>query len=289
MDKLYNWVKERGPICLGLDTALEYIPESIRSRHINKEDQIFAFNRGIIEATKDIVASYKVQIAYYEAEGIQGLMAYKKTLDYIKANKVPVIADIKRGDISKTAQMYAKAHFSGDFEVDAITVNMYMGTDTIEPYYEYLKKGKGIFVLLKTSNPRSGDIQNIKTQTGEFVYHEIMKLLDKKGKELLGQSHYSPIGAVVGCTHPEDGVAIREYMKNTFFLIPGYGAQGGKPQDVVKYLINGNGGIINSSRGLILAYKKETWKGLKFDEAARKATIEMKDTILQQLKLITQG
>src|SRR6056297_276555 len=251
MDKLYQSVQEKGPVCVGLDTSMDYIPESITSKYDNVEDRLYAFNRAIIDSTKDIAAAFKVQIAYYEAQGIQGMMAYKRTLDYVKKNKVPVIADVKRGDISKTAQMYAKAHFSGDFEADVITINMYMGSDTLEPYEEYLKKGKGIFVLLKTSNPGSGDIQNIKTQSHEYVYQRIIDILEKKGRSFIGSSGYSSIGAVVGCTHVEDGLAIRKRMQNTFFLIPGYGAQGGTANDVSNYLIKGNGGIINSSRGII--------------------------------------
>src|SRR6056297_876145 len=196
MDKLFFSVKEKGPVCIGLDTSVEYIPESINKKYDRVEDQLFEFNRRIIESTKDIAAAFKVQIAYYEAEGIQGLLAYKRTLDYIRRKKIPLIADIKRGDISKTAQMYAKAHFSGDFESDMITVNMYMGSDTLEPYQDYLKAGKGIFVLLKTSNPRSGDIQNLKTESGQYVYQKIIELLEKKGKELLGTSGFSALGAV---------------------------------------------------------------------------------------------
>lgn len=284
MDKLFFSVKEKGPVCIGLDTALEYIPESLIKKYDRIEDRLFEFNRGIIESTKDIAAAYKVQIAYYEAEGIQGLLAYKRTLDYIRSKKIPLIADVKRGDISKTAQMYAKAHFSGDFEADIITVNMYMGSDTLKPYEKYLKSGKGIFVLLKTSNPGSGDIQNLKTDSGHYVYQRMIDLLENKGNDFLESSGYSAVGAVVGCTHVEDGLAIRKKMKNTFFLIPGYGAQGGTASDVSNYLIQGNGGIINSSRSIILAYKKEKYNNLPYDEAAREAAKDMQTNILEALK-----
>ena len=284
MDKLFFSVKEKGPVCIGLDTSIEYIPESINKKYDRVEDRLFEFNRRIIESTKDIAAAFKVQIAYYEAEGIQGLSAYKRTLNYIRNKNIPLIADVKRGDISKTAQMYAKAHFSGDFEVDMITVNMYMGSDTLEPYENYLKSGKGLFVLLKTSNPGSGDIQNLKTDSGKYVYQKMIDLLEKKGQDLMGSSGYSAVGAVVGCTHVEDGIAIRKRMKNTFFLIPGYGAQGGTATDVSKYLIHGNGGVINSSRGIILAYRNEKWNGLEFDEAAREAAVEMRTKIMEELK-----
>src|SRR6056297_1308465 len=196
MDKLFYAVQEKGPVCIGLDTSTDYIPQSINKMHDRVEDRLFEFNRRIIDATHDLAAVFKVQIAYYEAEGIQGLLAYKRTLAYIRSKKMPVIADVKRGDISKTGQMYAKAHFSGDFEADMMTVNMYMGSDTLEPYEEYLKTGKGIFVLLKTSNPGSGDIQNLKTESGQYVYQKMIELLEKKGKELLGTSGFSALGAV---------------------------------------------------------------------------------------------
>jgi len=281
MDKLFYAVQEKGPICIGLDTATDYIPGSIKKSYERVEDQLFEFNRRIIDATHDVTAAFKVQIAYYEAEGIQGLKAYKRTLAYIREKQTPVIADVKRGDISKTGQMYAKAHFTGDFESDVMTVNMYMGSDTLAPYEEYLKKGKGLFILLKTSNPGSGDIQNLKTESGQYVYQKMIELLEKKGKELLGTSGFSALGAVVGCTHVEDGVAIRKRMKNTFFLIPGYGAQGGTASDVSNYLIHGNGGIINSSRSIILAGTKEKYNDLPFDEAAREAAREMGNAISQ--------
>ena len=284
MDKLFYSIQEKGPVCVGLDTSMEYIPDSLKKRFDDIENCLYEYNRAIIDSTKDIAAAFKVQIAYYEAEGLPGLRAYKRTLDYIKQMKIPLIADVKRGDISKTGQMYAKAHFSGDFETDMITVNMYMGSDTLEPYEKYLESGKGIFVLLKTSNPGSGDIQNIKTQSGELVYQRVLEFIENNGRKHIGSSGYSMIGAVVGCTHIEDGMTIRKRLKNTFFLIPGFGAQGGTANDVSRYLINGNGGIINSSRGIILAYKKEKWEDLPFDEAAREAALEMREEILKELQ-----
>lgn len=284
MDKLFHSVQENGPVCVGLDTSVDYIPEQIRNQYDSLEEQLFQFNRSIVDSTKDLVGAFKVQIAYYEAQGLSGLRAYKRTLEYIRKLKIPIIADVKRGDIAKTAEMYAKAHFSGDFEADIITVNMYMGLDTLEPYESYLNEGKGIFVLLKTSNPGSGDIQNLKTQSNEMVYEKMIDLLEKKGANFIGSSGFSAIGAVVGCTHVEDGITIRNKMKNTFFLIPGYGAQGGTAADVSQYLINKNGGIINSSRGILLAYKNKKWEGLTFEEASREATLEMKVQIMNELQ-----
>jgi len=279
MEKLYESVEKKGTVCVGLDTAVEYIPESLRKSYDTVEDQLFYFNKKIIDATCDITATYKIQIAYYEAEGLSGLNAYKRTLEYIREKNIPVIADIKRGDIAKTAEMYAKAHFSGEFEADCITINPYMGIDTLEPYYDYLKNGKGIFVLLKTSNPGSGAIQNIKSENNETVYEILATLLEKEGERFALKNGYSPIGAVVGCTHVDEGKKLRKMMPRTFFLVPGYGAQGGTAADVSEYLNDGNGGVVNSSRGILLAYKRDNPDNLAFDEASRHAVIQMRDAI----------
>ena len=283
-NRLYEAVERKGTVCVGLDTAVEYIPESILKSYDRVEDQLFHFNRKIIDATHDVTATYKVQIAYYESEGLSGLKAYKRTLEYIREKGIPVIADVKRGDIAKTAEMYAKAHFSGEFEADYMTINPYMGIDTLQPYYEYLKRGKGIFVLLKTSNPGSGAIQNIKSDKDEYVYDILARLLEKEGSAFIDENGYSPIGAVVGCTHVEEGKKLRQLMPHTFFLIPGYGAQGGTAEDVSKYLNEGNGGIVNSSRGILLAYKRDNPNNLEFDEASRNAVIKMRDAILKESK-----
>lgn len=284
MDKIYEAVEKRGPVCVGLDTAIEYIPNSIIKAFDSVEDQLFNFNKQIIDATCDVSAVYKVQIAYYEAEGLNGLKAYKRTLEYIREKDVPVIADVKRGDIAKTAEMYANAHFSGDFEADCMTINPYMGIDTLEPYYEYLQKGKGIFVLLKTSNPGSGVIQNIKNKNGNHVYDILAELLEKEGGRFNNKNGYSPVGAVVGCTHVDEGRKLRKTMPGTFFLVPGYGAQGGTASDVSEYLVEGNGGIVNSSRGILLAYKRDNPENLPFAEASRKAVLKMRDAISNEIK-----
>jgi len=281
IDKLFDRVEHFGNVCIGLDTAPDYIPEAIKAQKENVQDRLFEFNRRIIDATKDIAACYKVQIAYYEAQGLRGLQAYAKTVSYIGDLKIPVIGDVKRGDIAKTAQMYAKAHFSGDFEVDAITVNPYLGIDTLEPYYDYLKKGKAIFVLLKTSNPGSGTVQNILSKDGKTVYETLGERLMEEGQQHMGSYSFSSVCAVVGCTHAQEGERLRQKMPNTFFLIPGYGAQGGKAEDLKGYLTNGNGGIVNSSRGIILAYRRDNPDNLPFDEASRRAAINMRDKIKQ--------
>ncbi|MGL4772942.1 MAG: orotidine-5'-phosphate decarboxylase [Clostridium sp.] len=278
MDKLYNKVEEKGVVCLGLDTDLSYIPEHVKSGK-SIEDAIFEFNKEIIDETLDVVACYKVQIAYYEALGIEGLMAYKRTLKYLREKDAIIIADIKRGDIAATAKMYAKAHFEGDFEADFITLSPYMGMDSIEPYMSYIEKGdKGVFVLVRTSNPGAADFEYLKTVDGKRVYDVVGEKIDELGQATKGECGYVPLGAVIGCTHIEEGAEIRNKFKDVFFLIPGYGAQGGKAEDVAMYLNNGNGGVVNSSRGILLAYKKQG-NEKEFGKAAREEAIRMRDEI----------
>ena len=281
IDKLYKRVEELGHVCLGLDTDLSYIPEDIINESSSNREAIVKFNKGIIDATLGVVSTYKVQIAYYEALGIEGLLAYKDTLEYLREKDAIIIADIKRGDIAKTAEMYAKAHFTGDFEADFITLNPYMGMDTIEPFMEYLEKyDKGIFTLVRTSNPGAKDVEYIETSNGEKVYEEVGAMVQELGKRVTGTCGYSSIGAVMGCTHVDEAVKMREALGNTFFLIPGYGAQGGTAEEVALYLKNGNGGVVNSSRGILLAYRKDKYKGMSYAEAARAESIAMRDDIL---------
>ena len=281
IDKLYKRVEKLGHVCLGLDTDLSYIPEEIIKESSSNREAIVKFNKGIIDATLDVVSTYKVQIAYYEALGIEGLMAYKETLEYLREKDAIIIADIKRGDIAKTAEMYAKAHFTGDFEADFITLNPYMGMDTLEPFMEYLEKyDKGIFTLVRTSNPGAKDVEYIETTKGERVYEEVGAMVQELGKRVTGACGYSSLGAVMGCTHVDEAVKMREALGNTFFLIPGYGAQGGTAKEVALYLKNGNGGVVNSSRGILLAYKKDKYKGMSYAEAARAESISMRDDIL---------
>lgn len=229
-DKLYDRIEKKGVVCVGLDTAYSYVPEYIKKNN-NLTDAIFEFNKDIIDATKDYAACFKVQIAYYESYGLDGLLAYKKTLQYLRENDEIIIADIKRGDIAATAKMYAKAHFEGDFEADFITLSPYMGFDSIEPYMEYLNNGnKGVFSLVRTSNKGAEDIEYLDTKDGRKVYEAVADGLYDMGKDIKGKCGYSAIGAVMGCTHVEEGKMLREKYKNMFFLIPGYGAQGGKAE-----------------------------------------------------------
>ena len=279
MDKLYDRVEERGVVCVGLDTSIDYVPDFIKSGR-SDEDAIVEFNRQIIEQTHDIAACFKVQIAYYESLGLAGMSAYKRTLDILREKDAIIVADIKRGDIAATAKMYAKAHFEGDFEADFITLSPYMGMDSIEPYMPYLETGKkGIFSLVRTSNKGAEDIEYLDTTSGDKVYHVVGDRIMEMGKNLVSDCGYHPLGGVIGCTHVEEGKALRKRFNSMFFLIPGYGAQGGKAEDVAMYLNNGNGGVVNSSRGILLAYKKQNRPDTDFAICAREESIRMRDEI----------
>jgi orotidine-5'-phosphate decarboxylase len=279
IDKLFEQVTEKGMVCVGLDPKLEYIPEHIKDKYKDIDEVLFQFNREIIDATIDITAIYKPQIAFYEAWGLKGLIAYSRTLKYIRSEGALSIGDVKRGDISSTAQMYGKGHFEGDFEADFITLNPYMGYDSITPYLPYLESGKkGIFVLLRTSNPGAKDIEYLES-SGKKVYYHIGDTLDEMGRPFIGSCGYSALGAVVGGTHTDEAVEIRKRYKNMFFLVPGYGAQGATGDDVRLYLKNGNGGVVNSSRGIITAYKKHENGSMDFGENARKAVLDMREDI----------
>lgn len=285
IDRLYKRVSNTGHVCIGLDTDLSYLPAGLASRFRNKCDALFVFNKEIVDATIDVAAVYKIQIAYYEALGIEGLNAYMRTLGYLRDNKAIVIADIKRGDIAKTAEMYAKAHFSGDFEADFITVNPFMGMDTLEPFFPYIQKNKGLFALVATSNPGASDIEGIISSDGESVSEKVGGMLLEQGKKFKGACGYSSIGAVVGCTNKEQTQKVRERLSGMFFLIPGYGAQGGKAGDVPDYLDkNGNGGVVNSSRAILRAHENPSFRHLDFAQAARAEAVRMRAEILAAVK-----
>jgi orotidine-5'-phosphate decarboxylase len=280
IDRLFESVEKKGNVCVGLDTALEYLPLDFKNKFVHEDHALYRFNQQIIDATFDISACYKVQIAYYEALGLKGLKVYKDTLNYIKSKGGIVIADIKRGDIAKTAEMYAKAHFEGDFESDFITVNPYMGMDSIEPYLPYVKnKEKGLFSLVRTSNKGAEDIEYIENKENKKVYDIVGEKILNIGSEYRGQCGYSSIGGVVGCTHIDEGLKMRKNLENMFFLIPGFGAQGGAAKDVAIYLNNGNGGVVNASRSILLAYTKKEQGENHFEECAREEAIKMRDEI----------
>lgn len=252
IDALYKRVEERGPVCVGLDTKLDYIPDFIQG---STGERLYRFNKMIIDATCEVSAIFKLQIAYYEAYGIEGMTAYKNTIAYLREKEQLIIGDVKRGDIAQTAGMYAKAHFEGDFAVDFITLNPYMGFDTIEPYLPYVKTGeKGLFILCRTSNPGAEDLQSLVTD-GKMLYETVAEGVEKIAQESMGECGYSNIGLVFGGTQSEDIEKIRERYQSLYFLIPGYGAQGAQAADARKYLKDGNGGIVNSSRGIITAFR----------------------------------
>ncbi|WP_294499123.1 orotidine-5'-phosphate decarboxylase [uncultured Gemmiger sp.] len=276
MDKLYDSVAKNGPVCVGLDTELSYLPETDTA--LTAGENIVAFNRRLIDATKGVAGCYKVQVAYYESLGMDGMLAYQQTLKLARATGLPVIADIKRGDIAKTAEMYAKAHFTGDFEADIITLAPYMGLDSISPYLPYCKdQGKGVFVLCRTSNPGRVDFEYQSLADGRTVYTMVGDAMTKLGADYMGERGYSSIGLVIGGTTGEEAAEIRARYPDTFFLIPGYGAQGGKAADIALYMKQGNGGVVNSSRGILLAWKKQP--GVAFDEAAYNECVRMREDI----------
>lgn len=284
IDKLFENVKNKSCVCVGLDTDLSYLPQNFADKFSSLEDKIFEFNKRIIDKTADVAGCFKVQIAYYEAMGIDGLKAYKRTLEYIKKIGQISIADIKRGDIAKTAEMYAKAHFDGDFETDFITIAPYMGIDSITPYLPFAeKKGKGMFVLVRTSNEGAHDFEYLKTASGSHLYDVVGEAVQKLGSNYMGICGYSSVGAVIGGTHTEEAAEIRQKLGKTFFLIPGYGAQGGKACDIAKYLKDGNGGVVNSSRAVLLAYKKAD-DAEHFDDCARAEVLRMKKEIEDEIK-----
>lgn len=279
VDKLYEAVAAKSPVCVGLDTDFSYLPESAVDTALTKGENIFRFNQEIIEATKEVAGCFKVQIAYYESFGIDGLTAYKNTLDYLRAQKLVTIADVKRGDIAKTAEMYAAAHLAGEFAADFVTLAPYMGLDSITPYTKYMQEqGKGVFVLCRTSNPGAKDFEYETLADGRHVYDLVGDKLNAMGKAYPGAHGYSSLGLVIGGTHIEEAKEIRAKYADSFFLIPGYGAQGGTAADIAQYLDkSGNGGVVNSSRSVLLAYKKQD--GTPFAQAAYNECVRMKGDI----------
>lgn len=276
----------QNPTCVGLDTVLDYLPDDMKegsSDFKTASERIFEFNKNIVDSVCDIAPAVKVQIACYEMYGEYGIKCYIDTVKYAKSRGMFVIADAKRNDIGNTAGFYAKAYLgattvagglSRAVEADFLTVNGYLGTDGIKPFTDECKaNGKGIFVLVKTSNPSSGEFQNLKLEGGKTIYEYMGGLVEKWGEDSVGKYGYSSVGAVVGATHPEEAEILRGEMGHTFFLIPGYGAQGGNSQMLrCCFDKRGLGGIVNNSRGIICAYKKA---GGTYYEAARKATADM--------------
>ncbi len=283
------------PVVVGLDPMLKFVPEHIQKKAYQElgetlegaAEAIWQFNRGIVDAVCDLVPAVKPQVAMYEQFGVPGMAVYQKTIDYCKKKGLIVIGDVKRGDIGSTSEAYAVGHLGhvqvgsqrlSAFDEDFVTVNPYLGSDGIRPFLEVCKQEhKGIFVLVKTSNPSSGEFQD-RLIDGRPLYEWVGEQVARWGDEVMGCS-YSYVGAVVGATYPEMGKVLRKIMPKTCILVPGYGAQGGTAADLAPYFNeDGLGAIVNSSRGIIAAYKQEKYAsfGLEnFGDAARQAALDM--------------
>ena len=294
-----NITDKNAPIVVGLDPMLDYVPEEIKKAAFEEYGEtlegageaIWQFNKAIVDATADLIPAVKPQIAMYEQFGIPGMIAFKKTVDYCKEKDLVVIGDIKRGDIGSTSSAYAIGHVGhvkvgnhsyAGFDEDFVTVNPYLGSDGIKPFIDVCKEeNKGIFVLVKTSNPSSGEFQD-QLVDGKPLYELVGKKVAEWGETHMGDA-YSYVGCVIGATYPEMGKTLRKLMPKTFILVPGYGAQGGKAEDLVPYFNgDGLGAIINSSRGIIAAYKQDKYSkfgSANFADASRQAVIDMKEDI----------
>ena len=303
MDKLFKKIAEKqNPTVAGLDPKLSYIPDYIREESYKKygktlegaADALLQFNKGLIDALCDIVPAVKPQAAYYEMYGWQGVKALTETIAYAKEHGMFVITDGKRNDIGATMTAYAAAHLgttqvedvvAEPFGADALTVNGYLGTDGIQPLLEVCgKEDKGIFVLVKTSNPSSGELQDRPLADGNTGYRAMGAMCEGWGAKLPGKYGYSGVGAVVGATYPAQLEELRAAMPHTFFLVPGYGAQGGAANDVAPgFDKNGLGAIVNSSPGIMCAWQKEGVDGYEFAAAARREAIRMRDEIVGRI------
>lgn len=289
-DKLIDRIKELGnPTVVGLDPRVEYLPDELKKLATDKQSAAKAvaeFNYRIIDKIKDVVPAVKIQSAFYEIYDEFGAVVMRSTAECAKNAGLIVMADVKRNDIGSTAEAYAEAYLEGDY-YDYITVNPYLGYDGIKPFTDKCKaNGKGIFVLARTSNPSAAAIQNMTVQTGDPLYVHIGKLIAEWGSELVGEHGYSAVGAVVGATNPAEAAELRKKLPGVFFLVPGYGAQGGKGKDAAaSFDENGSGAIVNNSRGIIAAYKNDKYAKLSFDEAARVAAIDMRDDLRGALGL----
>lgn len=292
--------KTNAPVVVGLDPMLSYVPEHIVKKAFEEygetlegaAEAIWQYNKGIIDTTYDLIPAVKPQIAMYEQFGVPGIMAFKKTVDYAKEKDLIVIGDVKRGDIGSTSAAYAAGHLGkvqvgantySLFDEDFATVNPYLGTDGIKPFIDVCKEEKkGLFILVKTSNPSSGEFQDREID-GKPLYEIVAEKVAEWGEEVMGED-YSYVGAVVGATYPEMGAALRKIMPKNYILVPGYGAQGGKGKDLAPFFNeDGLGAIVNSSRGIICAYQKDPYKEkfspVDYADASRQAVLDMKEDL----------
>ncbi|MDE7322464.1 MAG: orotidine-5'-phosphate decarboxylase [Lachnospiraceae bacterium] len=315
IDKLIEKIQKTGaPIVVGLDPTMKFVPEHIKKAAFAEKGEtlegaaeaVWLYNKGIIDKIFDLIPAVKPQIAMYEQFGIPGLMAFKKTVDYCKEKGLVVIGDIKRGDIGSTSAAYATAHLGkvqvgsklcAGFDEDFVTVNPYLGSDGVQPFIDVCKEEKkGIFILVKTSNPSSGEFQDRQVRTGvcvspadkeaggiDFAEKPLYEIVGGKVAEwsgqLMGEKGYSYIGAVVGATYPEQGRVLRKVMPKSFILVPGYGAQGGTGKDLIHFFDDNRlGAIVNSSRGIIAAYQNEKYSrfgAYNYADASRQAVMDM--------------
>lgn len=291
-------VEKKNPTVAGLDPKLEYVPQYIREKYYAQygktfeaaAEALYEFNTGLIDALCDIVPAVKPQMAYYEMYGWQGVRTFDRTVKYARSRGLYVITDGKRNDIGATMESYAAGHLGltdidGEkleaFGADALTVNGYLGTDGIKPLLKVCsEQDKGIFVLVKTSNPSSGELQDLKLEDGESVYSRMASMCDEWGKELPGKYGFTGVGAVVGATYPEQLAELRAAHPSIFFLVPGYGAQGGGAKGLIgAFNSDGLGAVVNSSRAIMCAYKKEGCDEHDYAGAARREALRMKDDI----------
>lgn len=305
IEKLISNIKKtEAPIVVGLDPTLKFVPKSLQEEAFAQygetlegaAEAIWQFNKKIVDAVYDLIPAVKPQIAMYEQFGIPGLVVYKRTVDYCKEKGLVVIGDIKRGDIGSTSEAYAIGHLGKvqvgsksyyGFDEDFATINPYMGADSVKPFIKVCKEEKkGLFILVKTSNPSSGDFQD--QVVGDTPLYELVgKKVTEWGLDHMG-TNYSYVGAVVGATYPEMGKVLRDIMPKSFILVPGYGAQGGKGADLVHFFDkDGLGAIVNSSRGIIAAYQQEkyaTFGAENFADASRQAVLDMREDIQGALR-----
>ena len=300
INKLVDKIKKtNAPVVVGLDPMLNYVPEHIQKKAFDEfgetlegaAEAIWQYNKGIIDTTYDLIPAVKPQIAMYEQFGVPGLQAFKKTVDYAKKKDLVVIGDVKRGDIGSTSAAYAVGHLGkvqvgskkySLFDEDFATVNPYLGTDGIKPFVDVCKEeNKGLFILVKTSNPSSGEFQD-RLIDGRPLYEWVGEQVAKWGEDHMGND-YSYIGAVVGATYPEMGKVLRKVMPKSYILVPGYGAQGGTAEGLKPYFNeDGLGAIVNSSRGIICAYKQDKYAKFgaeNYADASRQAVIDMIEDI----------
>ena len=259
MDKIKERAISRSPFCVGIDLRMDHVPAELQNSFTKTSDKLVAYAKEAIDASKEYAACYKVQIACYEAEGLDGMVAYQQIVSYIRSIGEIVIADVKRGDIGSTAGLYAKGHLSGDFEADVVTLSPYMGKDAISPYFDFFAKDKGAFVLAKTSNEGSKDFQDLIID-GQPLYMSVLQKLKEWSKEIPGDYKFSPLGAVVGVNELKDIKALKENSKDTYLLIPGYGAQGANIEAIRALIQENKNGVINVSRGYTAGIKESDFR-----------------------------